>query len=160
MFQISSGLTNIEKQMQAFWGKLSEIELKQEVRIEEGGQITSPHEFVQEAPKPKIKPRMKLSKPSKLMENSEENAKKIKAEIEKMYVKPETTALSVKTASGSNLNKISNVIYDSSPSSESQKKNSSGSTSDSESSIVEVVPKKLYEIKPSVSTLGKRSLTR
>ncbi|XP_018561298.1 zinc finger protein DZIP1 [Anoplophora glabripennis] len=158
--KISSGLNNIEKQMQAFWGKLSEIELQREVKVEEEVQITPPQELIRtETSKPKIKPRMKFSKPSKLVGRNEDNAKKIKAEIERMYVKPETTAVSVKNISESNLKKISNVLYNSSPSPELQKRSSSDSTSDSESSSVEVEPKKVHDAKPSVSTLGKRSLT-
>lgn len=146
--------------MQAFWGKLSEVELTRQTKVKEA-EATPQQEIVQiEATKPKIKPRMKFSKPSKFISQNEDNAKKIKAEIEKLYVKPEATAVSVKAIEESRLDEISNITYDSSPSPELEKKSDQDTKSDSESSMIQVAQKKTFEVKPSTFKSEKRSVTR
>lgn len=147
--------------MQAFWGKLSEVELTRQTKVKEEVEATPQQEIVQiEATKPKIKPRMKFSKPSKFISQNEDNAKKIKAEIEKLYVKPEATAVSVKAIEESRLDEISNITYDSSPSPELEKKSDQDTKSDSESSMIQVAQKKTFEVKPSTFKSEKRSVTR
>ncbi|KAJ8916183.1 hypothetical protein NQ315_016322 [Exocentrus adspersus] len=151
--KISSGLSNIEKQMQAFWGKLSEIEIKREANTL-GDNQENPPSYNANPTKPKIKPRMKFSQPSKVVSDNEENAKKIKAELEKMCGKPEIIqAAAVKTEPtepGNRMVAIPDMVYNSSTESESK--------SDSESESITDLSK-INETKPSISTLGKRSVT-
>ncbi|KAJ8935071.1 hypothetical protein NQ314_013016 [Rhamnusium bicolor] len=162
---ISSSLCNIESQMQAFWGKLTELELKREDNLTVQKELQNvPEQLFETAvleSKPKIKPRTKFSKPTKINDNNynQENADRLKAELEKMYAQSQPKIIDVdimknlpKKESELEIVELkSNIMYNTSSTSQSE--------SESHNSIEEIISEKDFESKPSKSTLGKRSAT-
>ncbi|CAG9858451.1 unnamed protein product [Phyllotreta striolata] len=83
--KISTGFGNIENQIQAFWEKLSEVEIAHSKIGDHGFEATIQAIPLERFPeKPKIKPRTKLTKQtSNSPENSSRNAKMVKQELDK-----------------------------------------------------------------------------
>ncbi|KAJ8951822.1 hypothetical protein NQ318_019796 [Aromia moschata] len=166
--KISSGLNDIQSQMEAFWGRISEMELRREKSLaaqqihrnalEQVSQSTSekaaspvePPKLLKNAPKPEIKPRTRLTKPNRVVKS--ETAEKFKKELEQMYLKvtPSPKDLVRVKSQINTASRASSAMYDTSVSSEPEDE------SKSESRVAEIAD----EDKISTSTAGKRPSPR
>ncbi|KAJ8979527.1 hypothetical protein NQ317_017675 [Molorchus minor] len=98
--KISSGLNNIQSQMEAFWEKISELELKREQMLisqqnTQNAVVSVIESKTEDVPiktsspsvkssKPEIKPRTKLGKSNKTSVDSKETVYKIKNDLEQL----------------------------------------------------------------------------
>lgn len=109
--RISTTLAGIEDQMQAFWGKLNQIEQhKSSLQKQPSGQ-SGDNPLI----KPKAKPRSKLSQPTHITSNTNNNADKLKkaiGEMEQLQQENEVKQIEVKKSPVENIESSKTVIGD------------------------------------------------
>ncbi|XP_019773430.2 cilium assembly protein DZIP1L [Dendroctonus ponderosae] len=109
--RISTTLAGIEDQMQAFWGKLNEIERHKTSPQKQPSAQSGDSTLI----KPKAKPRSKLSQPTHISGSTNNNADKLKTaigELEQLQQESEVKWVEVKKSPVKNIDALKTVLVD------------------------------------------------